>query len=231
MAKNTGRESSTPPQGDVTTRARETPPQLHLARKVPQDAPAAMGICNVSNEDRVKAVETLRRDEAPALKRYLQKRLHSRQDVDDALQEIFSRLLVPQKAPIQDEVKFLYGTANNVVLEILRARMKSEQRAPAEPVAEEGDGEPPDALSRIGDPSPGPAEIEEQRRTELLLTTARQRMDALHQAVYVARLIDGLSVQETANKCGVSVHKVERLLNEARTYVTNFVTAREKEIL
>ncbi len=190
-----------------------------------------MGPDNVSNEDRVKAVESLLRNEAPGLRRYLRNRLHSWQEVDDAFQEIFSRLLVPPREPIQDEVKFLYGTANFVTFEILRARRKSQDRAVPEAVAEDGESERPDAVSQLADENPGPAELEQWRRTGLLLEAAIHRMDALHRAVYIARLIDGLSVNETAKNCSISVHKVERLLREARTYVNNFVTAREKEIL
>jgi RNA polymerase sigma factor (sigma-70 family) len=183
-----------------------------------------------SNMSRIENVKALFRDKAAELARYLSRRVHSPEQVRDLFQEVWKRLLETRE-PVQDEVKFLFGTANNVIREHVRAEMRARKHIAPNARAEADDSEPLDELSLLEDRSPGPEAIIQWRRTAEVFETALNKMDARHRAVFILRDVDGLSIGEIASQCDISVHKVERLIREARVYVTNFIMAREKDML
>jgi RNA polymerase sigma-70 factor (ECF subfamily) len=146
---------------------------------------------------------------APALHRFLVRRIRRPQEIDDLSQEVFARLLRVEKAEIvRKPASYLFGIAANVVREFrIRAehdhdRVTFDSRMVeylAEHPFEAPDDDMADRLSLRRQLERGLAQLPRTHRVVLLMVTR-----------------DGLSHEEAAKAAKLSVHTVEKYVTDAR---------------
>jgi len=150
-----------------------------------------------SNPDRWFTDEVLPHE--PALRAWLRARFPTLTDVDDIVQESYTRVLRAQTvAPIVSVKAFLFATARNLVLDHFRRR----QVAGIDAIAEIGE------LSVLED-MPGVSETVSRQQELELLTQAIQSLPERCRQVLTLRKIYGLSQKEIAAELGISEHTVE----------------------
>ena len=135
----------------------------------------------------------------PALRAWLRARYPTLTDVDDLVQEAYTRVLRAQTvAPISSAKSFLFTTARNLALDHFRR----EQVVGIESIAEI------DELSVVED-MPGVSETVGRQQELELLTQAIQSLPERCRQVLTLRKIYGLSQKEIAAELGISEHTVE----------------------
>jgi len=140
------------------------------------------------------------------LHRFLVKRLRSGEEADDMAQEVYLRLLRLQRSDlIRQPAAYVYFIASQIVGE---HRLKQSRRPLIfdsvlleEAVNENGQA----------DRDVVPDQEHAKRELERLLA----RLSSAHRAVFLLRKRDGFSVDEIAEKLGMSHFKVKRYLVEA----------------
>ena len=218
--------------GNATARSCQAGSLLHLVKKPTADDPRPMEQQPTPDDTHLRMVERLVRSHTSKVKRYLRKTLSSLEEIKDASQDIWLRLLqAPPKEPVDDEGKLLGAFARNVMRERVRAHATNTRRTPLPPPAADEDSESEDAINALASSQPSLEEAEDDRRAKQLIRRAMDRLTVLHRAVYIRRDVDGLSVPDTAKACGVSETKAERLLTEARAQILDFVTNRKRDFL
>ena len=135
-----------------------------------------------------------------ALRAFLISHFPTLTDVDDLVQDTFSRVLRAQAAgPVESPRGLMFTTARNLALDALRRR----QVVSFEPMAEDN-GSPvymdvTDVVETVS------------RRQELeLLTEAIQSLPDRCRQVFTLRAVYGLSQREIAQKLGISENTVEK---------------------
>jgi RNA polymerase sigma factor (sigma-70 family) len=146
---------------------------------------------------------------APALHRFLLRRIRRPQEVDDMAQEVFARLMRVERADfIRKPASYLFGIATNVVREFRIKASHDQERVTfdsemvdhlAERSSEAQADDMADRLSLQRQLEWGLAQLPRTHRTVLLMVTR-----------------DGLSHEETAKATGLSIHTVEKYVTEAR---------------
>jgi RNA polymerase sigma factor (sigma-70 family) len=150
-----------------------------------------------SNPDRWFTDEVL--PHGPALRAWLRSRYPTLTDVDDLVQESYTRVLRAQAtAPIGSVKAFLFATARNLALDHFRRH----QIVGIESIAEI------DELSVLEE-RPGVSETVSHRQELELLTQAIQSLPERCRQVLTLRKIYGLSQKEIAAELGISEHTVE----------------------
>jgi RNA polymerase sigma factor (sigma-70 family) len=133
------------------------------------------------------------------LRGWLRGRFPSVHDIDDVVQEAYSRVLRAQaQVPIESVKAFLFTTARNVALDQLRRR----QVIGLDPIAET------DAPSVLEE-RPGVADAVCRSQELELLTQAIQSLPDRCRQVLTLRKIYGLPQKEIALQLGISEHTVE----------------------
>lgn len=167
---------------------------------------------------------------AAALRHYLSASLRSSTDaIDDLSQETLTRFLRPTIKPIQNEVAYLLAIARRVVLEHFHAKKRDREHGEfPRPDHDDGDGWE-DPFAQVPDPTPHIEDVLHRRRTDQLMNEAVSKMDPLRRAVFIFCDRDGYSVAQTAAFCRISEAGVKRYLRDARTYVSNFISARDRD--
>jgi RNA polymerase sigma factor (sigma-70 family) len=188
------------------------------------------------DDSHLRMVERLVRSNGSKIKRYLRQKLGSVDDIKDATQEIWERLLRLPKESIKDEVKALNGIMRNVMREFVRAHARRKKRTalPTAPGADDDadthtDSEDPTA--QLSSEQPSLEDAEDERRGKQLLDAAIGNLRVPHRAVFLRRAHDRFSVADTAKACGVSEAMAERLYREAREQILDFITSRKKDFL
>lgn len=152
----------------------------------------------------------------PALRAYLQARFPELGDLDDIVQDSFTRVL---KARATGGVRYpkalLFTTARNAALDCFRRR----RAAPLHTVAE-------GAELTLLDDQPGPAELGEQAyRLEVLADAVRALPDRCRQ-VLMLRYLDGLAYKEIAAQLGISPETVKVHMAKGMRRCADFFTER-----
>lgn len=144
------------------------------------------------------------------LRRYLFRRLRSPQDVDDAIQEVWLRLLRHDPASINNPLAYVLRTAHNVAVDTVARAIAERQH-----------------VVRGSDEFGRAAEtIEEPATTNLAerLIDERQLEHALNELeetrAHALRLqMEGHSYLEIAARLEINAHKVENYLRDARVFL------------
>ena len=135
----------------------------------------------------------------PALRAWLRARYPTLTDVDDVVQESYTRVLRARaSAPIAAVKSFLFATARNLAIDHFRRQ----QIVGIDPIAEIGE------LSVLED-VPGVSETVSRQQELELLTQAIQSLPERCRQVLTLRKIYGLSQKEIAAELGISEHTVE----------------------
>lgn len=145
----------------------------------------------------------------PELQRYLLRRLHRPQDVEDVVQEVFMRLLrIPDKDLIHNPRAYLYGIALHVVREFKARDQKAGTWITFEPEAIVRQAEHPEET--------WPDELPDRLSLQRQLERALGRLPPAHRTVFLLHKRDGYSYEEVAKKLRISVHMVDKYLLQAK---------------
>jgi RNA polymerase sigma factor (sigma-70 family) len=135
----------------------------------------------------------------PKLRAWVRARFPAARDVDDLLQDGYTRLLRARAAgPIANPKAFLYITVRNLALN--RLRHLGYERPPGTEEA---------SLLAIPDDSPGAPDALAEREDFELLIAAIQSLPERCRQVLTLRKIYGLSQREAADRLGIAEHTVE----------------------
>ncbi|MCH6257541.1 sigma-70 family RNA polymerase sigma factor [Puniceicoccaceae bacterium K14] len=133
------------------------------------------------------------------LRSWLSARFGSAGEVDDMIQEVFSRILkAHESGPIANPRAFLFVTARNLALNQLR-HMRYERPGGAREI---------DPLSIVADVNSPPEAVAKEEELQQLIQ-AIQSLPKRCRQVVTLRKIYGLSQKEVAKRLGISVHTVE----------------------
>ena len=152
----------------------------------------------------------------PALRAYLQARFPSLGDVDDIVQDSYTRLLKAQATGgVRYPKALLFTTARNAALDLFRRR----RTTPLHTVAE-------GAELTLLDEQPGYAEQGEQAyRLEVLADAVRALPDRCRQVIML-RYLDGLAYKEIAAQLGISPETVKVHMAKGMRRCAEFFTER-----
>jgi RNA polymerase sigma-70 factor (ECF subfamily) len=145
------------------------------------------------------------------LLRLFHRRSGSREQAEDATQEVFVRLAASGKslAP-EEEGPYLSTTARNVATDQWR-RSAGSELVSMETAAQEVDA--------LADPlQRAPSEIVEQRQRIARLNDAVAELPERQRQALLLNRIDGLTHQEVADAMGISARMVAKHLNRAMAY-------------
>jgi len=142
------------------------------------------------------------------LHRFLRKRVHRAQDLDDVVQEVYLRLLrVKNTDMVRNPLAYIYGVASHVVREFNMRNGKQRvvfDSSTADAVADsQAPTDPVDAGGYF-----------ERQVSDALAQLSPQRM-----AVLLLERRDGLTREQIAQKLGLSVHTVKKYAVEALAHV------------
>ena len=146
---------------------------------------------------------------APALHRFLLRRIRRPQDIDDMAQEVFARLLRVENAEfVRKPASYLFGIAANVVREFRIRAEHDQERVTFDSRMVDHLAEHPHEtqLDEMAD------RLSLQRQLERGLA----RLPPTHRVVLLLVTRDGLSHEEAAEAAKLSVHTVEKYVTEAR---------------
>src|SRR5882757_9494786 len=147
---------------------------------------------------------------APALHRYIERRVRRPGTALDLTQDIFERFLqIEDTEAVRNPQAYLYGIASHVVREALFREDKSLVTYDSD-AAEEAGADLAHAL---------PDNMAERLALQQDLQRALAELPAMHRAVLLLVKRDGLSYEEAARKMGLSVSTVTTYVFEARARV------------
>jgi RNA polymerase sigma-70 factor (ECF subfamily) len=139
-----------------------------------------------------------------ALRAFLIARFPVLTDVDDLVQETFSRVLRAEAAGAVDSPRgLLFATARNLALDALRRR----QVVAFEPMTEEG------GSSVFLDATDVVETVSKQQELELLSEAIESLPDGCRR-VFTLRAVYGLSQREIAERLGISENTVEKQMGK-----------------
>ncbi len=140
-------------------------------------------------------------------------------DIDDLVQEVFTRLLrVRDTELVRDPLAYLFGIAANVAREFLQRRYQDNVMFDSE----------------VADRTPAHAEhlmdggLAERLELRDQLNRALIKLPPTHRLVLLLVKRDGLSYGEAARATGLSVHTIEKYLVEARALLRLILTGKER---
>ncbi len=141
----------------------------------------------------------------PALRAYARARLGDPSEVDDVVQEVASRILssqLPEK--IENKSAFLFSVTSNLLKDHYRrrSRRRHEQELSIYDI-------------EIADDRASPEDVLEARARLARLAAGLAGLPADARAVFQLHRLDGLTLQETSERAGLSVARVRKLLERA----------------
>lgn len=139
-------------------------------------------------------LDTLYRDYSGWLKRFLRFRFRGRQDYDDIVQDTFVRVSrVPDAGTLDDPRSYLRCVATNLVRdEARRAAVRAE-----------------DASSK------DEASVGDEHLESVLLKQIILSLPPIYREVFMLSRFAGMSYEEIAQHCGISVKAVEKRMTKA----------------
>ena len=149
----------------------------------------------------------------PMLRAWLHTRFPNGMDLDDVVQESYARILRSRArgVPMRSPKSFLFTTARNLSLDILRHREVAKEDSL---VSFEG--------LDVSDDADGIPEMVDRREKLELLTTVIQSLPERCRQVLTLRKIYGLPQKEIARKLGISPHTVSAQLTIGMRKCTAF---------
>jgi RNA polymerase sigma-70 factor (ECF subfamily) len=132
-------------------------------------------------------------------------RLAAWADIDDLVQETYTRLLrVRERGEVRSTRGLLFATARNAARDLFRRQAVAKTTAVGE-------------IERVGalDEAPAPDEFVSRSQEIELLSAAIAALPGRCREVFVLRRFDGLSHREIARRLGISEHTVEVQLTKA----------------
>ncbi|PWK69821.1 sigma-70 family RNA polymerase sigma factor [Aminobacter sp. AP02] len=146
------------------------------------------------------SIEELHRSEEGRLKRFFQRRLANREDVADAAQETFLRLMVvAPRTLIENPQAYLFQIARSVA-------QSTSKRFRTDPVLCGCDV----ADLELSDDAPDAERVVNGRQCLLLMAKAIEELPRRCQEVFILSRIHGMSNGEIAARLGISRNMVER---------------------
>jgi len=157
-------------------------------------------------------------DHSAVLRRFLMSRVGNINDIDDLVQEVFTRLLrVRDTELVRDPLAYLFGIAANVAREFLQRRYQDNVLFDSE-VADRA----PASRDQLTDGG-----VAERLELGQQLNRALTRLPPTHRLVILLVKRDGLSYGEAARATGLSVHTIEKYLVEARALLRLILSGQE----
>lgn len=143
------------------------------------------------------------------VRRYVLRRLRSREDADDLTQETCLRFLRMNTATrVHEPLAYLYGIAAH----LLADHQNERARARATVINE---SDLTDSQVAYGDFS-SDTEMEDAVDLQQRLFRALSQLPRTHRSVFLAHKGEGFSHRETAARLSLSVHTVEKYITQAR---------------
>lgn len=143
------------------------------------------------------------------LRHYLARKLDCPEAGRDAAQDVFLRLLVkPPVAPIHNPRGFLFQTAKNFAIDLLRAGNSRPLLVPIE-----------DHQGTLLDPVSDPARIIEARQRLHALASGIEALPPKCRSVFFLHRFEGLTQDEIAGRVGISAKMVEKHLARAMLHL------------
>lgn len=167
------------------------------------DAPSSIMRVMVSAGDGADTISALAREAFPlrqSLTRYFARRLRDGADVDDLVQEVFTRVVARDSpSPIGHLGKYLYQTAGSVLADY--ARRRSARRSDAHVAFH------PDLHGEVDfDPERIVAGREELSAATAVLLSLPERT----RTIFILRRLDRMPSREVAAQLGISISAVEK---------------------
>jgi RNA polymerase sigma factor (sigma-70 family) len=154
---------------------------------------------------------------APALHRYVLRRLRQPQDAPDLTQAIFERFLQMQDTElVRNPQAYLFGIASHVVSEFRMREDKNLVTYDSQMVDQAAAG-----LAHAA-----PDTLAEQLNLQREMDRALARLSAAHRAVLLLVKRDGLSYEEAAAAMGLTVNTVATYVMEARAKMRGILDRR-----
>lgn len=151
-----------------------------------------------------------------SLRSYLRRTLPSLSDVDDIVQDCFSRILrARENGQVRSPRPLLFAIARNAVRDFFHSRSKAE----LVPITEI-------ATQPLLDEGPGVVEFVCHKQELALLAEAIQSLPPRCREVVLLRKIKGLSQREIAKTLGIAEHTVEALAVKGARRCADFLRAR-----
>lgn len=145
------------------------------------------------------------------LHRYLLRRLHRPQDVDDLAQEVYLRLLRLDEKRVRKPLAFLYGIAAHVLADFKMEAASEQEHLTFDDELVQAWSERPSNLL--------PEELADRLNLEQQIAYALAQLPPTHAAVLLAHKRDGLSYKEVAQRLKLSVHTVEKYVTQAKAKI------------
>lgn len=140
-----------------------------------------------------------------ALQRFLTRRISKSEDVNDLLQEVFIRMLsVNPDTLVKNPQAYLYGIAGHVVREFVRRKKRSPVNFDSEALDVAFGRYEQATVDHLDG-----ASLEQQLREVL------SQLPPTHLKVLIAERRDGLTVEQIAEKYGLSSHTVRKYIVQA----------------
>jgi RNA polymerase sigma factor (sigma-70 family) len=159
------------------------------------------------------------RNYAPALHRYIERRMRRPGSALDLTQDIFERFLQIKDADaVRNPQAYLYGIASHVVREALFREDKSLVTYDSDAAEEAGD--------RLDHALPD--DLAERLSLQQDLRRALAALPAMHRVVLLLVKRDGLSYEEAARKTRLTLNTVTNYVFEARARVKMLLKDREE---
>ncbi len=147
------------------------------------------------------------------LRSWIAKRFGGYCEVDDVVQESYSRVLrAKMRGSVRAPKALLFTTARNIALDILRKKKK----IPFETMAN-------DELTDVLDDCEAVEEAVARDQELEVLTEAVQALPDRCRRVFTLRKVDGLSQPEIARELGISVHTVSAQLTTGARKCSTYV--------
>ena len=158
-------------------------------------------------------------EHSAVLLRFLTSRVGNINDIDDLVQEVFTRLLrVRDTELVRDPLAYLFGIAANVAREFLQRRYQDSVIFDSE----------------VADRTPADHErlteggVAERVELRDQLNRALIKLPPTHRLVILLVKRDGLSYAEASHTTGLSVHTIEKYLVEARALLRLMLAGKER---
>jgi RNA polymerase sigma factor (sigma-70 family) len=146
---------------------------------------------------------------APALHRFLLRRIRRPQEIDDMAQEVFARLMRVESAEfVRKPASYLFGIATNVVREFRIKASHDQERVTF-------DSEMVDHLTERTCEAQAD-DMAERLSLQRQLERGLAQLPRTHRTVLLMVTRDGLSHEEAAKAADLSIHTVEKYVTEAR---------------
>ncbi len=168
----------------------------------------------------------------PIIRAVIASVLHERRDhpdVEDCVHDVVRRALEGRARLRPNEAlrPWLLGIARHVAIDVLRARKRAQRRTSYEQTSEDGHTE--QAVDRLVDPSPDPDEQVEQKRRELRLHAAIDKLTHGQRKAMLMFHLEGLGYQDIAEQLEVPLGTVATWISRGRRTIATELRLQARE--